>query len=281
MGLWLKQGDELVPVASGGGGGSFDGDHVLTGDPLNPPAELQVGQLLWDGVEGTGGGGLSLLGRERYEAGSHTFSIGDYPGAKEIHVRMTGGGAGGGGCMGVDGSNVSVGSGGGAAGSAEFIVKVDSLSASEPITVGAGGAGGLGDAAGSDGADTTGFGWTMGGGSGGLHMAGANPDYRAMRGGVGGGMTAGLGTHLNSSSGGWGGPTQAWAIQRPVGGFGGDSLLGVGGHGGNGTTNSGTNGGQAKGPGAGGGGAVNRPGQGSQRAGGRGADGVVLIEVWG
>lgn len=55
MGLWLKQGDDLVPVASGGGG-SFDGDHVLTGDPLNPPAELQVGQLLYDGVEGTGGG---------------------------------------------------------------------------------------------------------------------------------------------------------------------------------------------------------------------------------
>jgi hypothetical protein len=32
-----------------GGGGGFDGEHVLTGDPNDPPAELQVGQLLWDG----------------------------------------------------------------------------------------------------------------------------------------------------------------------------------------------------------------------------------------
>jgi len=55
MGLWLKQGDDLVPVG-GGGGGSFEGDHVLTGDPLDPPAELQVGQLLYDGDPSTGGG---------------------------------------------------------------------------------------------------------------------------------------------------------------------------------------------------------------------------------
>lgn len=37
-----------------------DGEHVLTGDPENPPAELDAGQLLWDGVEGgsgSGGGG--------------------------------------------------------------------------------------------------------------------------------------------------------------------------------------------------------------------------------
>ena len=56
MGLWLKQGDDLVPV-SGGGGGSFEGEHVLTGDPLDPPEELQVGQLLYDGDPSTGGGG--------------------------------------------------------------------------------------------------------------------------------------------------------------------------------------------------------------------------------
>jgi hypothetical protein len=33
----------------GGSGGNFDGNHVLTGDPANPPAELLVNQLLWDG----------------------------------------------------------------------------------------------------------------------------------------------------------------------------------------------------------------------------------------
>ena len=104
MGLWLKQGDSMIPVASSGGSsgdGSFDGEHVisgdpndpatlnlvsegqllydghslwlkkegefvpvsdhgehvLTGDPANPPEELQVGQLLYDGIEGDAGGG--------------------------------------------------------------------------------------------------------------------------------------------------------------------------------------------------------------------------------
>jgi hypothetical protein len=35
----------------------FEDEHVLTGDPTNPPAELEHGQLLWDGVEGGGGSG--------------------------------------------------------------------------------------------------------------------------------------------------------------------------------------------------------------------------------
>ena len=42
-------------------GSDFDGEHVLTGDPAAPPDGLDVGQLLWDGVEGSsgssGGGG--------------------------------------------------------------------------------------------------------------------------------------------------------------------------------------------------------------------------------
>ena len=57
MGLWIKNADGTIEkAAGGGGGGTFDGDHVLTGDPLNPPAELGAGQLLWDGVEGGGSG---------------------------------------------------------------------------------------------------------------------------------------------------------------------------------------------------------------------------------
>ena len=62
MGLWLKQDDgTLVEVSGGGGGGTFDGDHVLTGDPSDPAVVESVdeGQLLYDGVEsdGSGGGG--------------------------------------------------------------------------------------------------------------------------------------------------------------------------------------------------------------------------------
>ena len=50
MGLWIKNADGTIERAAGGGGGTFDGDHVLTGDPDNPPADLAAGQLLWDGV---------------------------------------------------------------------------------------------------------------------------------------------------------------------------------------------------------------------------------------
>ena len=60
MGLWIKNDDgsiEKVAGSGGGGGGTFDGDHVLTGDVDNPPEELAVGQLMWDGVEGGGSGG--------------------------------------------------------------------------------------------------------------------------------------------------------------------------------------------------------------------------------
>jgi hypothetical protein len=48
MGLWLKSNGVLVPV--GGSGGSDGGPHVLTGDPENPPPELELDQLLYDGV---------------------------------------------------------------------------------------------------------------------------------------------------------------------------------------------------------------------------------------
>jgi len=60
MGLWLKQDDgSLVEVSGGGGGGTFDGDHVLTGDPSDPAVVESVdeGQLLYDGVESDGSGG--------------------------------------------------------------------------------------------------------------------------------------------------------------------------------------------------------------------------------
>ena len=58
MGLWIKNDDGSIEkvAGSGGGGGSFDGEHVLTGDVDNPPEDLAVGQLMWDGVEGGSGG---------------------------------------------------------------------------------------------------------------------------------------------------------------------------------------------------------------------------------
>ena len=56
MALWLKQEDGTLVEVSGGGGGSFDGEHVPTGDPTDPAMfeALDVGQLLYDGVESDG-----------------------------------------------------------------------------------------------------------------------------------------------------------------------------------------------------------------------------------
>ena len=59
MALWMKKEDgTLVDVSGGGGGGTFDGEHVLTGDPNDPAMfdAVEVGQLLYDGVEDAGGG---------------------------------------------------------------------------------------------------------------------------------------------------------------------------------------------------------------------------------
>ena len=36
MALWLKQDDGTLVEVSGGGGGTFDGEHVPTGDPSDP-----------------------------------------------------------------------------------------------------------------------------------------------------------------------------------------------------------------------------------------------------
>ena len=51
--------DGIEDDGSGGGGGSFEGEHVPTGDPSDPATLDMVdeGQLLYDGVEGGGSGG--------------------------------------------------------------------------------------------------------------------------------------------------------------------------------------------------------------------------------
>ena len=57
MALWMKKEDGTLVEVSGGGGSS-EGEHVITGDPTDPAMfnEVAVGQLLYDGVEGGGSG---------------------------------------------------------------------------------------------------------------------------------------------------------------------------------------------------------------------------------
>jgi hypothetical protein len=84
MALWMKKEDgTLVDVSGGGGGGTFDGEHVPTGDPTDP-ATLDIvdeGQLLWDGVESDGGSGAKFI--------SETVVVPANPGVSYSSVEVT------------------------------------------------------------------------------------------------------------------------------------------------------------------------------------------------
>ena len=92
--------DERVTIIESGGGGDFpeapldgqqygrqsaawsvieldNGEHVLTGDPENPPADLDAGQLLWDGVEGGSGGGGGPHDHDEYIKSPSTPTTGN------------------------------------------------------------------------------------------------------------------------------------------------------------------------------------------------------------
>ena len=67
MALWMKKEDGTLVEVSGGGG-SFEGEHVLTGDPTDPAVIdlVDEGQLLFDGVEGGSGGSAGPHDHDEY-----------------------------------------------------------------------------------------------------------------------------------------------------------------------------------------------------------------------
>jgi hypothetical protein len=83
MALGMKKEDGTLVDVSGGGGGTFDGEHVPTGDPTDP-ATLDIvdeGQLLWDGVESDGGSGAKFI--------SETVVVPANPGVSYSSVEVT------------------------------------------------------------------------------------------------------------------------------------------------------------------------------------------------
>ena len=205
-----------------------------------------------------------------------TFTRADYPWAKRIKVTCigAGGGAGGAGATGVGQCSAAGGGGGGGAGIRDF--DITDIGASVTVTVGTGGAGGN-SGSGSSGGNST-FSTVTGGGGGAGTTSGvfANNAGMVHQGGNGGGGNGDI-----QLRGGPGGNGISTTTGRGFGGDGGQAALGGATRSIVSTSTSGSAAGQdGEFAGAGGAGAHN----GSSKAanpGGDGADGLVIVEVFG
>ena len=212
--------------------------------------------------------------------GASTFTIADYPGLKAVKVRVVGAGGGGGGAATASTNEWASGGGGGGGAYSEKYILAASLGATETVTVGSGGTGGTaGNNAGNPG-NTSSFGshCSATGGSGGAGSAAITSVFGG-DGGDGGtasggnlnmpGQRGGEGFTIPNSTGNY--------FNAAIAGSGGDSALGVGA-----TTKSttaaiaGANGGIY---GGGGEGATVTEGQ-TSKAGGNGASGIVIVDIF-
>jgi hypothetical protein len=196
-----------------------------------------------------------------YFTSSGTFTKASYPWLRAIRIRCQGGG--GGGCGRTAGSHGTGGAGGGYA--EKFLTDIAGLSASETVTVGAGGAGGANTGASGSGGGGSSFASVVGNGGGGgnsnnvpgIPSSGSGGDVHFFGSGGGGGGTGsqsypyGVGHGGASHLGGGAMATRRYAANsdgyagyRYGGGGGGACAL---------TTN---------------------------QAGGAGADGIVILELY-
>lgn len=210
-----------------------------------------------------------------YFTATGAFTIASYPLAKAIRVRCVGGGGSGGGAPAVSSGNHADGGGGGGGGYAEAYLPVAGLAASIPVTVGAGGG------------NTTGTGLPGGTSSFGTQVVAT--------GGVGGGAgqnnalaigaqggTGGIGTAGDLLIKGSEGGVSSGYATLPRSGQGGDSMMG----GGAGGTYTGSSGGRQAGAaggqyGGGGSGAANAQSATAGTNGGAGANGIVIVDLYG
>jgi len=165
-------------------------------------------------------------------------------------VRVVGGGGGGGAAQATAAGNFAMAGGGGGGGGAEAVLSAATIGASQTVTIGASGAGGVYPANGSAGG-TTSFGALViaSGGSGGLTAT--STTLGLINGGAGGVGTAGT----VQAKGGTGSPGFNFYPNGGIAGYGGSS--GLYGSGGAITSTFAGTGASASGPGGGGGGASN------------------------
>ncbi|HAN4702850.1 TPA: phage tail protein [Escherichia coli] len=181
------------------------------------------------------------------------------PGTKQIRVTITGGGGGGGGCKAISNNETFFGAGGGAGGT--IISIMTPTQNSYPVTIGAGGAGGVSATNGTSGGNSVFASLIAPGGAGGGKVGITNTN------GGNGGVPS---TGDIRITGGNGGDGQSGNIS--VSGEGGTSHWGGGGRAGAGGGVSG------KAYGSGGGGAYDAGYSGTSMTGGKGAAGICIIE---
>lgn len=225
---------------------------------------------------GTGGGLLDTLIYEVADSGS-AFTKASYPTMTHLEVEVQGGGGGGGGAF----NPISYGSGGGSGGYAKGIITEAALGASETVTVGAGGAGGVNNSDGANGS-TSSFGAHISCGGGGFgRIAGADP---FIAGGSAGSVitppTLGISVVGQNGEDAWNLPSGADELVHV--GSGADSMMGLGGQGFMRVTDApgGASGRVGRGYGSGGSGAYENTSL-SGETGGDGADGIVIVRVYG
>ncbi len=181
------------------------------------------------------------------------------PGTKRIRVTITGGGGGGGGCKAASNNETFFGAGGGAGGT--IISIMTPTQNSYPVTIGAGGAGGVSATNGTRGGNSVFASLIAPGGEGGGKVGVTNTN------GGNGGVPS---TGDIRITGGDGGDGQSGNIG--VSGEGGTSYWGGGGR-------AGAGGGViGKAYGSGGGGAYDAGYSGTSMTGGKGASGICIIE---
>ncbi|EHT5251807.1 tail fiber protein [Escherichia coli] len=181
------------------------------------------------------------------------------PGTKRIRVTITGGGGGGGGCKAISNNETFFGAGGGAGGT--IISIMTPTQNSYPVTIGAGGAGGVSATNGTSGGNSVFASLIAPGGEGGGKAGVTNTN------GGNGGVPS---TGDIRITGGHGGDGQSGNIS--ISGEGGTSHWGGGGRAGAGGGVSG------KAYGSGGGGAYDDGYSGTSMTGGKGAAGICIIE---
>lgn len=194
-------------------------------------------------------------------------------GLKFVVVEVTGPGAGGGGCALTTGGQLASGKGGGGGGFSRKKIAAGSLGVTETVTVGTGGSGGsVGDNPGSDGGAASSFGshCTGGLGVGGLGGSARTASVLGLMAWV-----LSLGSAGGDGTGGdvniTGGRALNFAGGAGAGPYSGQSTAGA-------TQSAGTNG---KVYGSGGSGGVIRDADtGTGKAGGSGADGVVIVHEY-
>ena len=261
--------EELCSVVEASGASLEKGRHdqLLTAlralllSRKNPFGDIKSDGTVKTALENLGLGDTSgYVGRwvnTRVFTSSGTYT--PTPGTKRIRVTITGGGGGGGGCKATSNNETFFGAGGGAGGT--IISIMTPTQNSYPVTIGAGGAGGVSATYGINGGNSLFASLIAPGGAGGGKSGVTNTN-----GGNGGVPSTG---NINII-GGCGGDGQSGNIG--VSGEGGTSYWGGGGRAGAGGGVSG------KAYGSGGGGAYDAGYSGTSMTGGKGASGICIIE---